>query len=181
MQFYITNLSNELKTNKKIILFGAVNSTEDSNKGSRYIEETIKLLDDEKYMLVVFGNKDGYKLNTGKMEAKYLGYIYEEEELAKIYNIADVFVAPSEQESFGYTVGEALACGTPVVAFDIGGIKDQIKSGENGYLADLYDCKDLYKGIELLNKHIEKTNFLMKLSYERIGRKYLRICVNNMK
>ena len=65
-----------------------------------------------------------------------------------MYNLADVLVNPSSQESFGYTVCEAMACGTPAVGFPIGGIKEQIIHKVNGYLAKYHDAEDLARGIE---------------------------------
>ena len=49
--------------------------------------------------------------------------------LSTIYSAADVFVIPSLQESFGQTVIESLACGTPVVGFASGGIVDMVRPG----------------------------------------------------
>ena len=164
-----------LNLSKKIILYGAVNSTQDKNKGSQYLLEALQHLDKEKYMLIVFGNKPGYEMETGEIETKYLGYIYDENELALVYNLADVFVAPSEQESFGYTVGEALFCGTPVAAFSIGGINDQVEHKKNGYLARPYDTEDLRCGIEYCTDCLKVVYPIIDLSYESIGKKYINL------
>jgi spore coat protein SA len=57
----------------------------------------------------------------------------------KIYRLADCFVCPSQRhEAFGLVNVEAMATGIPVVASDIGGIKEIIKHGENGYLVKNY-------------------------------------------
>lgn len=47
---------------------------------------------------------------------------------------ADVCVVPSRTESFGLVAVEAMACGTPVIAADIGGLRETITHGENGFL-----------------------------------------------
>jgi len=59
----------------------------------------------------------------------------------------DVFVAPSIEENFAATVFESLSCGTPAVAFDIGGMPDMITHKGNGYLATPFEVDDLAKGI----------------------------------
>lgn len=53
------------------------------------------------------------------------------EDIAKLYNIADVTVAISDAEGFGLSVGESLCCETLVVATKTGGIPDQLSDGEN--------------------------------------------------
>ena len=57
-----------------------------------------------------------------------------QETLAKYYAAADVFVMPSHYESFGMVVLEAMACGTPVVGSDVGGLSHTIADGESGLL-----------------------------------------------
>ena len=67
--------------------------------------------------------------------------------LSLVYAAADVFIAPSVQDNLPNTVMESLACGTPCVAFDIGGMCDMIGNQQNGYLAKPFDIDDLAKGI----------------------------------
>jgi glycosyltransferase involved in cell wall biosynthesis len=66
---------------------------------------------------------------------------------ALIYSAADVFVLPSIQENLSNMILEALACGTPCVAFNIGGMPDMIEHQMNGYLAQPYEIQDLAQGI----------------------------------
>jgi len=63
----------------------------------------------------------------------FLGLI-KHEELPCFYNAADVCVVPSYYESFGLVALESLACGTPVVANDVGNLKSIIRQGETGYV-----------------------------------------------
>lgn len=138
-----------IDTKKHIILFGAAfNGTANANKGFSYLLEALNYLSADDYYLLIFGNADEKICKNLKQEHKLLGYISEEQILAEVYNIADVYVSPSLQESFGLTVCEAMACGIPVVAFPIGGINDQIVHKENGYLAELKNAKDIACGIE---------------------------------
>src|SRR5690606_1417223 len=71
------------------------------------------------------------------------GSITDDGELSAIYSAADVFVAPSRQENLSLTVLESLACGTPVIAFRIGGMPDMIRHGENGWLAPPFEVGEL--------------------------------------
>lgn len=56
------------------------------------------------------------------------------EELAELYRAADVVVIPSASESFGLVALEAAACGTPVVATAVGGLRKLVHDGHTGYL-----------------------------------------------
>ena len=56
------------------------------------------------------------------------------EQLTEYYNAADVCIFPSYYESFGLVPLEALACGTPVIATDVGNLKNIIRNGETGYV-----------------------------------------------
>jgi glycosyltransferase involved in cell wall biosynthesis len=75
------------------------------------------------------------------------GSIESDEKLIALYRAADVFVLPSLQESLSYTVMEAMACGTPCVAFNVGGVGDLISHGENGFFASEANERELAEGI----------------------------------
>jgi len=55
--------------------------------------------------------------------------------MAELYNAADVFVIPSLEDNLPNTVSEALLCGTAVSGMSIGGIKEMVTDGANGYLS----------------------------------------------
>src|SRR5207248_11420316 len=77
-----------------------------------------------------------------------LGRVNNDRMLSTIYSAADLFVIPSLQESFGQTVIESLACGTPVVGFASGGIVDTVRPGQTGWLAPTGDTDALRDAIE---------------------------------
>ncbi len=62
-----------------------------------------------------------------------------QEELACWYRAATVMLAPSHSESFGLVALEAQACGTPVVAASVGGLRTVVRDGESGVLVDGHD------------------------------------------
>jgi glycosyltransferase involved in cell wall biosynthesis len=63
----------------------------------------------------------------------FTGYVPEADKVAH-YGLADVFLFPSAMEGFGLAVGEAMACGLPVVASDRGSIPELLVDGEGGFL-----------------------------------------------
>lgn len=76
-----------------------------------------------------------------------LGYVGNDRLKAIAYAAADVFVSPTRAEAFGLTLLEALACGTPLVSFDVGGTAETVRPGVTGYLARPEDPADLARGI----------------------------------
>jgi glycosyltransferase involved in cell wall biosynthesis len=141
----------KLPTDKKIVLFGAVSSTRDSRKGFDLLveaERQLVALNEPNIFLAVFGSPQPYEQMGMKTPGQSLGLVNNDETLANIYSAADVFVAPSRQDNLPNTVIESLACGTPVVAFQIGGMPDMIDHKKTGFLAPAFDCKQLAEGIQ---------------------------------
>ena len=70
------------------------------------------------------------------------------ERLVTWYRAADVCVVPSQAESFGLVALEAAACGTPVVASDVGGLRSLVDHGKTGYLVEQRDPAEFARAIE---------------------------------
>lgn len=73
-----------------------------------------------------------------------------QETLAQYYAAADVFVMPSHYESFGMVVLEAMACGTPVVGSDVGGLSYTIADGDSGLLVPAGDWRAFAQAVSRL-------------------------------
>ncbi len=140
-----------LPADRKLVLFGAMRATSDRRKGFSFLDAALRRLaagplgaDTE---LVVFGATAPAVPDDFGLPAHYTGRVSDDISLALLYAAADVFVAPSRQDNLPNTVVEALACGTPCVAFRIGGMPEMITHRENGYLADPFDTEDLASGL----------------------------------
>lgn len=151
-----------LPLDKKLILFGAMNSTADKRKGYQYLKSAINLLsEDLNFEAVVFGNSnEGEQLD---IKVNYMGN-FPDDILNTLYSAADVFVAPSVQDNLPNTIMESLACGTPSVAFNIGGMADMILHKKNGYLARPFDTEDLARGIKWVIEQNERGKHLCDYS-----------------
>ena len=138
-----------------LILTGSVNIN-DVRKGFELLKAALEQLkSSENFHLVIFGEVEKSWENLG-YPIHSLGTMNDDLMLALTYSAVDVFVAPSIQDNLPNTVLEAMACGTPTVAFNIGGMPDLIDSGLTGYLAEPFDIHDLASGIKLVLKHIPK-------------------------
>jgi len=114
-----------------------------------------------------------------------------EQELPKYYSASDFLVHTSLVEAFGLTLVEALACGKPIIAFDVPPINEIIKP-HIGLLAKV-SIKDLASKIEelIVNEHLRKTlslnarNFVLdNYSWNTIIKRYIdvyKLCMNSAK
>jgi len=136
-----------LKTHKQIISIGAHNLM-DMHKGLEFLLDALKLLDKEEFLVLLFGDLDTKLLDGIAQECISFGYVSDKNFLRNIYAASDVFVAPSLVEPFGKTVGESMACGTPVVCFaSAGGAPELIEHKEDGYVVEKLESYDLAQGI----------------------------------
>lgn len=75
-------------------------------------------------------------------DIRFLG---KQEQMDEILSIADLFVLPSQYESFGLSALEAMACGVPVISTNVGGIPEINVQGVTGYLSNVGDVEDMAK------------------------------------
>ncbi len=131
-----------LPLDKSLVLYGAADF-DAKHKGMDLLEEALCEVDQE-VELVAFGGSipmgDGYHQHP-------MGMVRDEEKMGLLYSAADVFVLPSRVDNLPNTAVESVACGTPVVAFRIGGVPDIVDHEWNGYLAEPFNPSDLARGI----------------------------------
>lgn len=68
-------------------------------------------------------------------------FLGEQEDVERVYAASDLFLLPSEHESFGLSALEALACGVPVIGSDAGGLPEVVRSGKTGFLVEVGDVE----------------------------------------
>lgn len=166
----------QIKHKKHILGFGAISATQIYRKGYLQLKEALeKLPNKNDYLLVVFGSSQGEKI--ADIETCFLGHIYDDITLTLLYSAIDLFITPSLAENLSNTIMESLSCGTPVVAFDIGGNSDMITHKQNGYLAK--NMQELSEGIiwSLQNLHFLQQNarqtILQNFDYKVVAPKYI--------
>jgi glycosyltransferase involved in cell wall biosynthesis len=136
-----------ISSDANLVCFGA--DWETPRKGMDLLYDALEKLDRSTSTIevAIFGHTSQEKVPKIDIPVTYVGFV-EDDTLQRLYSDADVVVVPSRQEAFGQTASEALASGTPVVAFDATGPKDIVDHEETGYLAEPYDTTDLARGIE---------------------------------
>lgn len=139
-----------LSQDKHLVLFCAAD-VRDRRKGFSLLLSALEQLSqtdwrDRVELIVVGADAPPNPLPIG-LPIRWLGRLHDDISLSLIYAAADLFVAPSQEDNLPNTVVEAMACGTPTVAFNIGGLSDLVTHRQNGYLAKPYEISDLTQGI----------------------------------
>ena len=132
--------------------------------------------------MVIFGRNKSFDVSEIPFRVYETGTITSQEDMAMLYNTADVFVNPSIEDNLPNTIMEALSCGVPVVAFNTGGIPDMVEHQHNGYLAEYKSDADLATGINYVlssDTGTLKTNARKKVldnfTNEIVAAKYLAV------
>jgi glycosyltransferase involved in cell wall biosynthesis len=133
-----------LPTDRPIVLFGATGGTANPRKGWKQLARALAEVPDD-VALATFGGTSG--MDELDRPVLHLGPVTDEATLRCAYRAATVFVAPSLQENLPNTGLESLACGTPVVGFDVGGMSDLVEHRSSGWLASEVDPAALAEGI----------------------------------
>jgi glycosyltransferase involved in cell wall biosynthesis len=98
----------------------------------------------------------------------FTGYTTDED-LVKYYNLADVFVFPTQRvEAFGIVIAEAMSCGKPAIATRVGGIPSVIDNGKNGFLIKMNNLKDLTEKILLVLRDEKMKKNLGRAAREKV-------------
>jgi len=130
----------------KVVLAGASNLNGFHKGFATFIRIVPRLLE-HGCSIYLFGKGKLRVEREGAGKIQSFGEIKNNAILRDLYASADVFVCPSVQEAFGKVIVEAMACGTPVAAFDTGGASDIVTHKETGWLAPIGDEHALANGI----------------------------------
>ncbi len=180
-----TNHSGRLK-----IGIGGLDFLKIQRKNSFNIEEIVRQLLINKFQVVLFGSNyrelEQFPYLNEFVQKKSVQFIPKTHDLLKlrdIYRTFDLYIHSAKYENLSNQIMEILSCGIPVIALNIGGNSDLIKSGWNGYLANKSDSNEI---LTILNRILqsEEYNYLSKnarnfmvqnFSKDRIVAQYTKI------
>jgi glycosyltransferase involved in cell wall biosynthesis len=133
-----------LPLDRRIVFFAAANINE-RRKGLHLLAEALRRLDDPPLLLVA-----GSGTVARGIETRYLGTVMDEEVLADAYRAADVFAVPTLADVLTQTAPESIACGTPCIAFDRGGVTDVVRHMQTGYSVRFGNIDSFAEGLRTL-------------------------------
>jgi glycosyltransferase involved in cell wall biosynthesis len=136
---------------KLVILFGAVSPTGDARKGFGQLHAALEILSkgplNGRLLAVVFGGQANVNPIL-PIPALFLGPLSDDEALVAAYSSADLVAVPSLEDNLPNVALEAIACGAPVVGFNVCGMPDIVRNGWNGALAKLIDPGEMADAME---------------------------------
>ncbi len=172
----------------RIVLFVSQKVTNE-RKGAAYFIEAINRLADAnpefktETAVAILGASADEIAQQLHIPSFPLGYISDAQQIASVYNAADVYVLPSLEDNLPNTIMESMACGVPSVGFRVGGIPEMIDHKRNGYVANFKDAADLAEGIrwtlyeadpkELTANCLHKV--AMSYSQQSVAMKYIEV------
>lgn len=140
------SLRDKYKIKNKTILLG-VASTWDARKGLSDFIGLQKIIDEDiQIVLVGLSRKQIRKLPKGIIGIERTESV---QQLAQLYSLADVFINPSVEETFGLTTVEAMACGTPVVVYNATA-SPELVTPETGFIVDSGDVEEIWRKVKVI-------------------------------
>jgi glycosyltransferase involved in cell wall biosynthesis len=126
----------------RIFLFVS-QSVKNHRKGFDLLIGALAKIKDQPVTLLVIGENES--IHIPGLDIKMTGTIDDHEKLRDCYSVADAFIIPSREDNLPNVMLEAMACGTPVLSFNVGGMATMIQDGFNGLKAPEVSTDSLAK------------------------------------
>jgi glycosyltransferase involved in cell wall biosynthesis len=139
-----------LATDRTVVLFAARALAASVYKGFDTLASALGILGEHgqsRELLMIGLGEEGVGSRRGGIEMRFLPFTADPEVIASYYRAADVYVHPARGETFGLAILEAMACGIPVIASDVGGIPELVEDGCTGILVPTDDPTALAEAI----------------------------------
>ena len=157
---------------KRVLMFGAQSVT-NARKGGDLLFKALAALPPSlkaETLLLTFGSGNQQQLKALGMETIELGYVSSNRLKAMLYSAADIFVFPTRADNLPLVLQESMACGTPMLSFNVGGVPDLVRPGVTGLLADPENTRDLNaKLVQLLEADDERAEMRKRCREIAVG------------
>lgn len=153
-----------LPQDRLLVLFAAADMA-DKRKGGDLLSEALLRLPEAlraKISLVIMGKTKRDTAQGHGMQTFELGYIHDDLLKTQVFSAADLFVFPTRADNLPLVLQESMACGTPLVSFNVGGVPDLVRPGITGLLAEAEDCVGFARHIQAL---LEDNDLRRKLGH----------------
>lgn len=177
----------KISCDKFVILTGCASLTDENKNTSWLLAQLAKLPCKEEILVIAFG--DSILPSPPELNVRFVGQIQDRLRLARLMAAADVFVSASKMETYGLTLVESISCGTPVVAFETGGIPEAVPKNygsclvprENGG-AMLQAILDLKQNMNHLSPKIARASALIRERNcpDKFVDQYINLYVNSV-
>ncbi len=153
-----------LNANKKVVLCIAGNLTE-SRKGGSILKDILSSELTDSYQFLLIGNSFGYSIENSKKVFEH-GFLNDEISLRLAYNAADLTLHTAPIDNLPNTIAESMTCGTPVMAFEVGGVPEMIIDNDCGWLEKDITPKAIITRLNSLSKNQKLETYGVN-AYER--------------
>jgi glycosyltransferase involved in cell wall biosynthesis len=142
-----------ISSDKPVVLFLASGGISDHRKGWDLLLQAINSPEvTQPFTIVVVGPtpsaEEQHQISSTSIHSfQFFGEAHGDEQLVALYNSADLTAVPSREDNMPITAMESQSCGTPVLAFSIGGLPDIVEDKVSGYLAPEGNVTELSQGI----------------------------------
>ncbi|HSP87181.1 MAG TPA: glycosyltransferase [Ignavibacteriaceae bacterium] len=151
-----------------VLMFGA-EKLKNEFKGGRDLINILNQLNkkiNRQIHLIILGKGKINEFNYEKFIVHSPGYVYDDTQLSKYYNAADLFIYPTKADNLPNTLIEAIACGLPCVSNDVGGCNEIVEDGVNGFL------------IPANSNHLFSEKVLFLLSNNELRKEFAKNCLD---
>ena len=134
----------DIPVTSKVLMFGAQDIT-DFRKGGDLLLQALQTLPQSlktETVVLAMGSSSKVLENMG-FKTISLGYISSDRLKSVAYSAADLFVFPTRADNLPLVLQESMACGTPMVSFNVGGVRDLVRHSITGYLSPPEDTQDM--------------------------------------
>lgn len=167
----------DLDPDSPVILFVAIGSSSNVFKDFLTIRIALEIVSSQwlgkKITLVALGGDDSLSnIHMGNTEIVFAPYEGDARKVAQYYQASDLYLHAAAADTFPNAVLEALACGTPVIATGVGGIPEQIKDGETGFVVPPRDFHAMAMKILYLLENSESEKKISFAAVEDVKRRF---------